>query len=151
MTDAPEAKWLTPNGGLPTGNGWTKSQLVEWTRTDHSQALIAAAERRGMERAACEMELAAHIMSHRGLATELETYQRAARAIRALTPADAQAAYDKAIADAERRGMERAAEIARAIFDEDTEGQSSSDPVIADRLDYLGQVPSAIRAAMEEK
>jgi hypothetical protein len=34
MTDAPEKKWLTPNGGLPTGNGWHESELVEYTRSD---------------------------------------------------------------------------------------------------------------------
>jgi hypothetical protein len=34
-----------------------------------------------------------------------------------LTPADAQAALDKLIADAERRGMERAAELETALSD----------------------------------
>jgi hypothetical protein len=44
MTDAPETKWLTPNGGLPTGAPWPKSELVEYTRTDISQARIAELE-----------------------------------------------------------------------------------------------------------
>ena len=44
MTDAPEKKWLTPNGGLPTGNGWHESELVEYTRTDIAQARIAELE-----------------------------------------------------------------------------------------------------------
>jgi hypothetical protein len=41
MNDAPETKWLTPNGGLPTGAPWPKSELVEYTRTDIAQARIA--------------------------------------------------------------------------------------------------------------
>jgi hypothetical protein len=45
MSNAPESKWLTPNGGLPTGNGWDKSQLVEYTRTDiHDTAKARMAE-----------------------------------------------------------------------------------------------------------
>ena len=44
MTDAPETKWLTPNGGLPAGAPWPKSELVEYTRTDISQARIAGLE-----------------------------------------------------------------------------------------------------------
>ena len=44
MTDAPEKKWLTPNGGLPTGNGWHESELVEYTRTDIADARIAELE-----------------------------------------------------------------------------------------------------------
>jgi hypothetical protein len=45
MSNAPESKWLTPNGGLPTGNGWDKSQLVEYTRTDiHDTAKARIAE-----------------------------------------------------------------------------------------------------------
>jgi hypothetical protein len=46
MTDAPETKWLTPNGGLPTGAPWPKSALVEYTRTDIFQARIAELETR---------------------------------------------------------------------------------------------------------
>jgi hypothetical protein len=44
MTDAPETKWLTPNGGLPTGAPWPKSELVEYTRTDISDARISELE-----------------------------------------------------------------------------------------------------------
>jgi hypothetical protein len=133
MTDAPETIWAAqhPYGTIEAVDteclGTTK-----YTRTDHSQALIAAAyeaagkylneqskgypdnikwcvqddatavldltpanaqaaldkliadaERRGMERAACEMDLAAHVMSHYGSALEVETYQSAASGIRA--------------------------------------------------------------------
>mgnify|MGYP003650961486 CR=1 FL=1 len=45
MSNAPESKCLAPNGGLPTGNGWDKSQLVEYTRTDiHDTAMARIAE-----------------------------------------------------------------------------------------------------------
>ena len=36
MTDAPEYKMLTPDGGLPTGNGWPDHMLVKYTRADLS-------------------------------------------------------------------------------------------------------------------
>ena len=44
MTYAPKTKWLTPNGGLPTGNGWHESELVQYTRTDVADARIAELE-----------------------------------------------------------------------------------------------------------
>ena len=55
MSNAPESKWLTPNGGLPTGNGWDKSQLVEYTRTDiHDTAMARIAELEAALRDVCQ-------------------------------------------------------------------------------------------------
>ena len=48
--DELEKVWLTPNGGLPTGNGWHESELVEYLRIasipdyDKQQARIAELE-----------------------------------------------------------------------------------------------------------
>jgi hypothetical protein len=78
------------------------------TRTDHSQALIAAAyEAAGKYLNALSQAYPDNIKW---------CVQDDATAVLDLTPADAKAAYDKAIADAERRGMERAAEICTGII-----------------------------------
>ena len=97
------------------------------TRTDHFHALIAAA----YEAAARAQEAA----FRKGVFIEKHSDH-----IRALTPADAKTAYDKAIAAAERRGMERAAEIALSV--------ASARPFY--RL-TCQNAAFAIRAAMEDK
>lgn len=34
MTDAPKTILLTPNGGLPTGHGWKRTDLIEYHHDD---------------------------------------------------------------------------------------------------------------------
>lgn len=78
-----------------------------------SRAETAAAH----ERAAAEMDLAAHIMSHHGTTLEEKTYQNAAKDIRALATPDQSAALDAVRAEARAQGMREAAEIAKSWKD----------------------------------
>jgi hypothetical protein len=98
MTDAPETitkiHWrYHPEDMDCIGDAM---ENVQYTRTDHSQALIAAAY---------EAAVSAAYTGDDWPDRDIEP------SIRELTPADAQAALDTLIADAERRGMERAAVI----------------------------------------
>jgi hypothetical protein len=108
MSDAPETIWAMAGmagkwsdahatNNKPVTNTLTAPFVFKYTRTDHSQALIAAAY---------EAAVSAAYTGDDWHDRDIEP------SIRELTPADAQAALDKLIADAERRGMERAAKIA---------------------------------------
>jgi hypothetical protein len=139
MSDAPETIWAMAGmagkwsdahatNNKPVTNTLTAPFVFKYTRTDHSQALIAAAyEAAGKYLNALSQAYPDNIKW---------CVQDDATAVLDLTPADAKAAYDKAIADAERRGMERAA-------------------VIVSRqglpYDFIGCAIDAIRAAMEPK
>jgi hypothetical protein len=122
MSDAPETIWAGTASGSTVGVDWSVAKAftmdIEYTRTDHSQALIAAAYEAA--EAACTYVIKNYnVMKPDGTTYESLKVQKAATGmvslaredIRELTPADAQAALDKLIADAERRGMERAAVI----------------------------------------
>jgi hypothetical protein len=103
MSDAPETIWAlyTPEVGFIVASDEPIDVAVQYTRADHSQALIAAA-----------YEAAGEHLNWQWYPDEVAGAVRdGAKAILQLTPADAQAALDKLIADAERRGMERAAQI----------------------------------------
>jgi hypothetical protein len=116
----------------PIGNTAEDRIAGAWnTRTDHSQALIAAAY---------EAAVSAAYTGDDWHDRDIEP------SIRELTPADAQAALDKLIADAERRGMERAAGIARyagAVQHPADGSYSHHDPVMGPDIE------AAIRAAMK--
>lgn len=62
------------------------------------------------ERAATEMELAAHIMSHHGTYIEEQTYKNSAKIVRALATPDQTAALDTVRAEARAQGMREAAQ-----------------------------------------
>jgi hypothetical protein len=106
MTDAPETIWALADRRKhwqenPPQDGQHTWHWTEYTRTDHSQALIAAAYEAAGEY--LNMQSSGY---PDGVAWAV---QDDATAIVGLTPSDAKAALDKLIADAERRGMERAA------------------------------------------
>jgi hypothetical protein len=114
MTDAPETIWALyapevgedhPQCTIVAGDEPIYGAM-QYTRTDHSQALVAAAYEAAGEHLNWQWYPDEVAWAVRGGATEIV----------ALTPADAQAALDRLIADAERRGMERAAEICTGII-----------------------------------
>jgi hypothetical protein len=121
----------------PIGNTAEDRIAGAWnTRTDHSQALIAAAYEAAA--GAVIVPVGPRIASTLGLQSREKIFS--------LTPADAQAALDKLIADAERRGMERAAGIARyagAVQHPADGSYSHHDPVMGPDIE------AAIRAAMK--
>jgi hypothetical protein len=139
MSDAPETIWALyapevgedhPQCTIVAGDEPIYGAM-QYTRTDHSQALIAAAY---------EAAVSAAYTGDDWPDRDIEP------SIRELTPADAQAALDKLIADAERRGMERAAGIARyagAVQHPADGSYSHHDPVMGPDIE------AAIRAAME--
>jgi hypothetical protein len=126
MTDAPEtmpdtlAAWRfhAANRDEWLEGGWSLEhdcKATSYTRTDHSQALIAAAYEAAAK--VCEAPIECGCSACNGRHDEARiSLDFAGENVRALTPADAKAALDKLIADAERRGMERAAVICTGII-----------------------------------
>jgi hypothetical protein len=108
MTDAPEtmpdtlAAWRfhAANRDEWLEGGWSLEhdcKATSYTRTDHSQALIAAAERRGMERAAviCTGIIKNYdVMKPNGTTYESLNVQKAAKGMVSLARADIRAAME---------------------------------------------------------
>jgi hypothetical protein len=161
MSDAPEtmpetlAAWRfhAANRDEWLEGGWSLEhdrKATSYTRTDHSQALIAAAYEAA--EAACTYVIKNYnVMKPDGTTYESLKVQKAATGmvslaredIRELTPADAQAALDKLIADAERRGMERAAKIV---------GPSNPDESVWSESAHIkAAMARLIRAEIEDK
>jgi hypothetical protein len=155
MSDAPETILATGTGD---SGSWNASSATfrgappetSYTRTDHSQALIAAAYEAA--EAACTYVIKNYnVMKPDGTTYESLKVQKAATGmvslaredIRELTPADAQAALDKLIADAERRGMERA-----AVIVEPNNHRNDRPSESAQLLAFMSRL---IRAEMEPK
>ena len=101
MTKAPERIWAWKYTGDHNNGGWSRSKLshaeAEYTRTDLSDALIAAAYEAAAT--ACANETWRHIGDDaysRGMDRgACEQASACAAAIRALTPADARAALER--------------------------------------------------------
>lgn len=123
MTDeAPKEIWLTgftkDQYGARLGHG-TVSDLdhkdnpdyPKYLRADHALALVAEA----YEVAATEMDRNAAYWSENCNDAERVIWDGEAKAIRALTPADAQAAREALIAETRRKALEEAAGIVRAL------------------------------------
>lgn len=118
---APETKLLTPSGGLPTGN-WPESELVSYTRTDLSAALVAAAYERAAQLFDDIAEHDQHGLEYSDLVgipianrADLERSVRdaelGAKDIRALATDDQRAALDALLASAIREAEESAAAV----------------------------------------
>ena len=122
------------------------------TRTDHSQALIAAAYEAAAK--VCEAPIECGCSACNGRHDEARiSLDFAGENVRALTPANAQAALDKLIADAERRGMERAAEMVTSYEVDVAKWNTQTPPGCSKVCGVVAceTVASAIRAAMEDK
>jgi hypothetical protein len=143
MSDAPETIWALyapevgedhPQCTIVAGDEPIYGAM-QYTRTDHSQALIAAA----YEAASLRAWKTASII---GFGPSVAEIYALVDGLKALTPADAKAALDKLIADAERRGMERAAVIVEP-------NNPRSD--WTERAHLMAAMARLIRAAMEPK
>jgi hypothetical protein len=138
MTDAPETIWANKEFGCDDWDAGTFCTVddgsTSYTRTDHSQALIAAA-----------YEAAGKYLNEQS-----KLYpDNVAWAVRddgaeilGFAPDDANAALDRLIADAERRGMERAAELVEPKTPRSDWTEYARISAVKARL---------IRAAMEDK
>jgi hypothetical protein len=156
MTDAPETIWADKEFGCADWDAGTFCTVddgsTSYTRTDHSQALIAAAYEAAWKGVKKHSDQARKKLAEAGtrevhdiwgaIVSHLDLEEEK---ICALTPADAQAALDKLIADAERRGMERAA------CEMDLAAHVMSHYGSALEVETYQSAASGIRAAMEDK
>ena len=131
MTDAPERIWANPGmPGYVDDGPMPDVYDIEYTRTDHSQALVAAAYKHAAD----------VVGDHEGVTFGID----------ALTPDDARSALDRIVQERVNEALERAAKAMADILTSDTKGQDPEDEVVKDRIEYLESLPAAIRAIKGE-
>jgi hypothetical protein len=113
---APDRIWTRDVDGTGSQHPcWPGDEgAVAWVRRDPAAlaadetvlAMIGAV----VEEAAGELDMGAHVMSHHGTLADQETYQHAAKLIRAIRP-DATAALSRALQQARNDALEEAAKV----------------------------------------
>ena len=143
MTDAPEKKWLTPNGGLPTGNGWHESELVEYTRTD-------IADEREAEQVQWVKDLADTVIAHETRIAELEA---ALITTRALVCEGATVGFNFADGDWADRLYQNNGNISNTLRGHETGGvdnNGAADAILAALPELTASLSTARNDALDE-